>query len=154
MFAEARRRGSASMFAAASQLRARQRLWTGPIADAVVDARAAFDVWRGALHMYLHPAAYCLVSGLLEQDEPDAAEKALALGEREPAAVGFFAAWRYTAIARSPRIAARTARRWRRSFRAAGTLASSWRSIRPCCRGARRPAWPRSGSDGTSRRAS
>ena len=55
MFAEARRRGSASMFAAASQLRARQRLWTGPVADAVVDARAAFDVWRGALHMYLHP---------------------------------------------------------------------------------------------------
>ena len=48
MFADARRRGSATMFAAASQLRARQRLWTGPIADAVEDARAAVDVRRGA----------------------------------------------------------------------------------------------------------
>ena len=100
MFAEARRRGSASMFAAASQLRARQRLWTGPVADAVVDARAAFDVWRGARHMYLHPAAYCLVSGLLEHDEVDEAETTLALSERDPAAVGFFAAWRNTAIGR------------------------------------------------------
>ena len=100
MFADARRRGSPSLFAAASQLRARQRIWTGPLADAVLDARAAFDVWRGALHMYLHPAAYCLVSALLEQDEPEEAERALALGEREPAAVGFFAAWRETAIGR------------------------------------------------------
>ena len=100
MFADARRRGSASMFAAASQLRARQRLWTGPVADAVLDARAAFDIWRGALHMYLHPAAYCLASGLLEQDEPDEAEGVLALSEREPAAIGFFAAWRHTAIGR------------------------------------------------------
>ena len=100
MFADAQRRGSPSMFAAASQLRSRQRLWTGPVADSVLDARAAFDVWRGALHMYLHPAAYCLVSGLLEHDELDEAERALALGDREPAAVGFFAAWRHTALGR------------------------------------------------------
>ena len=45
-FADARRRGSALMFAMASQLRARQRLWTGPIADAVADARAADEIWR------------------------------------------------------------------------------------------------------------
>ena len=51
MFADARRRGSPSMFAAASQLRSRQRLWTGPVEDAVLDARTAVDVWRGALHM-------------------------------------------------------------------------------------------------------
>ena len=88
------------MFAAASQLRSRQRLWTGPVADAVLDARAAFDVWRGSLHTYLHPAAYCLVSALLEQDELDEAERALALGDREPPAVGFFAAWRHTALGR------------------------------------------------------
>ena len=100
MFADARRRGSPSMFAAASQLRSRQRLWTGAIDDAVLDARAAFDVWRGALHMYLHPAAHCLVSALLEQDEVDEAEKTLALGGREPPAIGFFAAWRATAIGR------------------------------------------------------
>ncbi len=100
MFADARRRGSASMFAAASQLRSRQRLWTGHVADAALDARAAFDVWRGALHMYLHPAAYCLVTALLEQDQLDEAGQALALGDREPAAVGFFAAWRQTALGR------------------------------------------------------
>ena len=100
MFADARRRGSPSMFAAASQLRSRQRLWTGAIDDAVLDARAAFDVWRGALHMYLHPAAHCLVSALLEQDEVDEAERTLALGGREPPAIGFFAAWRATAIGR------------------------------------------------------
>ncbi len=80
MFADARRRGSASMFAAASQLRARQRLWTGPIAEAVLDARAAFDMRRGASQMYQHAAAYCLVSGLLEQDDPEAAEDVLRAG--------------------------------------------------------------------------
>ena len=100
MFADARRRGSPSMFAVASQLRARQRLWTGPLDDAVLDARAAVDVWRGARHMQLHPATYCLVTALLLQDEPGEAEDALVLGEREPAAIGFFAAWRNTAIGR------------------------------------------------------
>ena len=100
MFADARRRGSPSMFAAASQLRSRQRLWTGPVDDAVLDARAAVDVWRGALHMQLHPATYCLVTALLLQDEPGEAEDALVVGEREPAAMGFFAAWRNTAIGR------------------------------------------------------
>ena len=41
------------MFAMASQLRSRQRLWTGPVPEAVLDARAAVDVWRGARRMYL-----------------------------------------------------------------------------------------------------
>jgi DNA-binding CsgD family transcriptional regulator len=100
MFADGRREGSASMFAAASQLRARQRLWTGPIPDAVLDARAAVDVGRGGLQMYVHAAVYCLVSGLLEQDEPDAAERALAVGRHEREPVGFFAAWRHTAVGR------------------------------------------------------
>ena len=100
MFAAARRQGSASAFAAASQLRARQRLWTGPVPDAVLDARAAVDVWRGGLQMYVHQATYCLVTGLLEQDEPGAAERALGLAEHEPAPTGFFAAWRHTAIGR------------------------------------------------------
>ena len=103
MFADARRRGSASMFAAASQLRARQRLWTGPIPDAVLDARAAVDMWRGGLQMYLHAAAYCLVSGLLEQDEPDAAEQALRARPRRPAAVGLL---RRLAAHRGGRLAA------------------------------------------------
>ena len=100
MFADARRRGSVATFAAASQLRSRQRLWTGPVGAAVLDARAAVDVWRGGRQMYLHSAAYCLVSGLLEQDEPDEAERALALGDLEPTPLGFFAAWRHTAIGR------------------------------------------------------
>lgn len=100
MFADARQRGSVATFAAASQLRSRQRLWTGPVGAAVLDARAAVEVWRGGRQMYLHSAAYCLVSGLLEQDEPDAAERVLALCEHEPMPLGFFAAWRHTAIGR------------------------------------------------------
>ena len=100
MFADARRRGSASMFAAASQLRARQRLWTGPIADAVLDGRAAFDMRRGASQMYQHAAAFCLVSGLLEQDAPEAAEEVLRAGSGQPAAVGFYAAWQQHATGR------------------------------------------------------
>ena len=115
MFAAARRQGSASAFAAASQLRARQRLWTGPVPDAVLDARAAVDVWRGGLQMYVHQATYCLVTGLLEQDEPDAAERALALAEHEPAPTGFFAAWRHTAIGRVAAHRGTTTPRWRRS---------------------------------------
>jgi DNA-binding CsgD family transcriptional regulator len=99
-FADARRRGSVLIFAMASQLRARQRLWTGPVADAVLDARAAIDVWRGGRQMYLHASSYCLVSGLLEQDEPEQAADVLALGDQMPAPEGFFAAWRQHAIGR------------------------------------------------------
>src|SRR3954453_1976294 len=99
-FEDARRRGSALVFAMASQLRARQRLWTGPIADAVADARAADEVWREGRHMYVHASSHCLVTGLLELDQPDVAERVLVLADRHPAAEGFFAAWRHTAVGR------------------------------------------------------
>ncbi len=99
-FAEAQRRGSVLTFAMASQLRARQRLWTGAIADAVADARAANEIWRQGLHVYLHASSYCLVSALLEQGDPDEAEAVLALAEHQPAASGFFAAWRQAAVGR------------------------------------------------------
>jgi DNA-binding CsgD family transcriptional regulator len=99
-FADARRRGSVLTFAMASQLRARQRLWTGAVGDAVADARVADDIWRQGRHMYVHASTYCLVSGLLELDQPDAAERVLALGDHRPVAEGFFAAWRHTALGR------------------------------------------------------
>jgi len=99
-FVDAQRRGSVLAFAMASQLRARQRLWTGAIADAVADARAANEIWRQGLHMYLHASSYCLVSALLERGDPDEAEAVLALGDHQPAASGFFAAWRHTAVGR------------------------------------------------------
>jgi len=96
-FADAGRRGSVRRFAMASQLRARQQLSTGPIADAVDNARAAADIWREGRQMYLHAAAYCLVGALLEADEPDAADAALALDDLRQPASPFFAAFRHTA---------------------------------------------------------
>jgi DNA-binding CsgD family transcriptional regulator len=100
MLADARRRGSVSTFAAASMMRARQRVWTGPVADAVHDGRTCVDVWRGGMKMYVHGGAHNLVTALLEQDEPDAAEEALALGRNDPAPLGHFAAYRATGLAR------------------------------------------------------
>jgi DNA-binding CsgD family transcriptional regulator len=58
------------------------------------------DVRRGAQQIYLHSASKSLVTGLLEQDEVEEAENALALGRSEPAPVGFFAAWQHTAVGR------------------------------------------------------
>ena len=80
-FADARRRGAVLGFAMASQLRSRQRLWTGPVGDAVADARAAVEVWRGGLQAYLHPSGYWLVCGLLDQGDLDDGRGGLALGD-------------------------------------------------------------------------
>ena len=60
-------RGSVFRFAMASQVRARQLVRTGPIGDAVEDARTAVDAWRGGQHAYLHAAGHCLVVALLER---------------------------------------------------------------------------------------
>jgi DNA-binding CsgD family transcriptional regulator len=98
--ADARRRGSVRRFAMASQLRARQLLSTGPIAEAVEDARAAVEIWREGRQMYLHAAAYCLVYALLEQDEADEAHAALALADEQQPASAFFAAFRHVAAGR------------------------------------------------------
>ena len=83
-FADARRAGRRSTFAMASQLRARQRLWTGPLPDALADARAADEIWRTGRHMYVHATGYCLVTGLLELGDPDEAERVLE-ARRRPA---------------------------------------------------------------------
>ena len=98
-FADARRRGSVLAFALSGVLSARQMLWTGPVDEAVHDARIA---WRALPpgSIYRSSAAYCLVSGLLEQgdgDEAAAVSDALA-GSAEPP---FFAAWRVMAEGRS-----------------------------------------------------
>jgi tetratricopeptide (TPR) repeat protein len=65
-FADARRRGSVLAFALAGALSARQMLWTGPVDEAVHDARTALDALPSE-SIYRSSAAYCLVSGLLEQ---------------------------------------------------------------------------------------
>ena len=96
-FADAQRRGSVLTFALTSQLRARQRLWTGPVGDAVADARAAHEIWRAGSHMYVHATGYCLVTALLQQDEPEEAARVLEDGD---AASAFFAAWRLAAQGR------------------------------------------------------
>ncbi|MEU5261576.1 AAA family ATPase [Amycolatopsis sp. NPDC021455] len=98
--ADARRRGSTIALAGVTVFRARQLLWTGPVAEAVDDARTAFDVWRGAGHMYVSAAGLCLVSALLEQDDTDQAETVLAAVEEHATPFGLFAAWRLAAAAR------------------------------------------------------
>jgi DNA-binding CsgD family transcriptional regulator len=99
-FEVARRRGSVIGFALASQLRSRQRMWTGPIAAAAEDASAAVDVWRGGRQVYLHPSSYELVAGRLEQEDVDGAAEALAWGDSQPPASPFFAAWREMSVGR------------------------------------------------------
>ncbi|HEY7077696.1 MAG TPA: AAA family ATPase [Solirubrobacteraceae bacterium] len=99
-FAAAERRGSVLTLALACQLRGRQRLWTGPLTDAVADGRTAVGVWREAHQVYLHPSSWSLVSALLERDEPAEAEAVLALGDGQRASSGFFAAWRHCATGR------------------------------------------------------
>ncbi len=102
--ADARRRGSTIALAGASVFRARQILWTGPVAEAEHDARTAFDVWRGVGHMYVSAAGLCLVTALLEQDDTDQAETVLAAVEEHATPFGLFAAWR---LAAAGRVAAR-----------------------------------------------
>ena len=89
--AEARRTGLVVWVAAAFQLRSRQRLWTGPLPDAVEDARGAFEIFAGGRHMYLPATVYCLARGLTEQDEPD--EAAAVLASLDGSERGGFAAW-------------------------------------------------------------
>jgi DNA-binding CsgD family transcriptional regulator len=99
-FADARRRGSVLAFALAGVLSARQSLWTGPIDDAVHDARRALDVLPPH-SIYRSSAVYCLASGLVEQGKGE--EAAAALQELRPSAPAeppFFAAWRRMAEGR------------------------------------------------------
>jgi DNA-binding CsgD family transcriptional regulator len=89
-FADARRRGSVLSFALASIFRSRHGLWTGPLSDAVDDARSALGILPPD-SVYVSSAGYCLVSGLVEQGQHAEAERVLAL-----ASAGlppFFAAW-------------------------------------------------------------
>jgi DNA-binding CsgD family transcriptional regulator len=73
-------------------------LWTGPIDEAVHDARAAWHVLPPR-SIYRSSAAYCLVSGLLAQGDGDEAAAALdsLAGPNEPP---FFSAWRVMAKGR------------------------------------------------------
>jgi DNA-binding CsgD family transcriptional regulator len=89
----ASRRGLVTWVAAAAQLRSRQRLWTGPLADAIDDARRAFEIFAHGLQMYLPATAYCLARGLTEHDEPEEAAAVLALVDEGPPPRGGFAAW-------------------------------------------------------------
>jgi DNA-binding CsgD family transcriptional regulator len=96
-FADAGRRGSALAYVLACVFRSRHALWTGPIGDAVHDARAALEL-APPHSVYLCSAAYCLVSGLLEQHEEDEAEAVLRYVDQQQAAPPpFFAAWRQMA---------------------------------------------------------
>jgi DNA-binding CsgD family transcriptional regulator len=96
-FADASRRGSVLAYVLACVFRSRHALWTGPIGDAVHDGRTAVEL-SPPHSVYLCSAAYCLVSGLLEQHEEDEAEAVLRfVDQQQPAPPPFFAAWRQMA---------------------------------------------------------
>ncbi len=127
---ESRRVGWVTWFAAGSLLRARLRLWTGPIGDVIGEGMTGLEVFDGALHMYLPAAAYCLARGLIESDEYDEAEEVVARVERGPAPTGTFAAWRHEARGR---LAAATGD-WERAlseFLACGEFAESVQALNP-----------------------
>src|SRR5919112_235503 len=99
-FDDARRRGSVLAFALAGVLNARQMLWTGPVDEAVHDARTALDALPAG-SIYRSSAAYCVVSGLLEQRHGDEAAAVLRpLAAPGPAEPPFFAAWQLMAEGR------------------------------------------------------
>jgi DNA-binding CsgD family transcriptional regulator len=74
-------RGSAQAHARGRYARAWPNFWTGRLAAAAADARAAIDIWYGGLETYLPAAIYWLVLAELERDHLGAAEQALALAE-------------------------------------------------------------------------
>jgi DNA-binding CsgD family transcriptional regulator len=80
-------------------LSARQMLWTGPVDEAVHDARTALDALPSG-SIYRSSAAYCVVSGLVEQGQADEAATILRLGAPGHADPPFFAAWRLMAEGR------------------------------------------------------
>jgi DNA-binding CsgD family transcriptional regulator len=73
----AERSGSALGFATASQLRARQRLWTGPADGALDDALASMEVFKGGGLTYHYSATYHLIAALLERNMLDEAAAVL-----------------------------------------------------------------------------
>lgn len=97
---ESRRSGWLTGFAAASQLRARQRLWTGTIPEVIADAETAIEIFSGGKQMYLPASAYCLAGGLIESDQLEQAESVLANVERDAPPTGIFAAWQHEARGR------------------------------------------------------
>jgi DNA-binding CsgD family transcriptional regulator len=97
---EARRIGSLTGIAAACQLRARLRHWTGSIPDVIADASTAVEIFSSGQQMYLPASAYCLARGLIEDDQPDHAEEVLAAVERDAPPTGIFGAWQHEARGR------------------------------------------------------
>jgi len=99
-FADAGRRGSVLAYVLSCVFRSRHALWTGRIGDAVHDARRAVEL-SPPHSVYRCSAAYCLVSGLLEQHAEEEADAVLRAVDREqPAPPPFFAAWRQMAAGR------------------------------------------------------
>ena len=98
--ARAHRDGAVTVHASALQLLSRQKLWTGPLPDAVEDSRAAFEVFAGGLQMYLPASDYCLARALTESDRLDEAQDVLGCLDEGPAPTGLFAAWRLEAAGR------------------------------------------------------
>jgi DNA-binding CsgD family transcriptional regulator len=127
---EARRIGWVTWLAAGSLLRARFRLWTGPIGDVIGEGMTGLEVFEGALHMYLPAAAYCLVRGLIESDELNEAREVMARVDQGSSPTGTFAAWQHEARGRL----AAASGEWDRAlaeFLASGESAASVLALNP-----------------------
>jgi len=96
----ARRVGWVTWFAAGSLLRARFRLWTGPIGDVIGEGMTGLEVFTGPLHMYLPAAASCLACGLIESGDYEEADEILGRVERSSSPSGPLAAWQHEARGR------------------------------------------------------
>ena len=77
--ADAERRGQVLSLAQCSYARAWPRYWRGFVDDAVADAAAATEAWKGGWGYYLPAAVYWLVIGHIERGDLDAAAAALRL---------------------------------------------------------------------------
>jgi DNA-binding CsgD family transcriptional regulator len=90
----ARREGWVTWIAGACQLLSRQELWTGPLGDAVEDARIAFEIFAEGMQLYLPATGYCLARGLLEAGAFEEAEAVLVRVDAGGEPVGMFGGWR------------------------------------------------------------
>ena len=70
---EAQRIGWLTWFAAATQLRARQRLWTGTTPTRH-GRHTRVEIFSSGKQMYLPASAYCLARALIESDQDDEAD--------------------------------------------------------------------------------
>jgi DNA-binding CsgD family transcriptional regulator len=93
-------RGWVILQAAYATLAARQRVWTGPLSQAVAEARDAVEIFAGGRQLYLPSVTAVAVRAHLELDEPDDAAAVIEVMARQPPPRGMFTAWHHESVGR------------------------------------------------------